>query len=302
MNVRNNYSADKVYQKVQSPSISRLKISTPTNNNNNNINMLHNNNNNNGKNSNNPSSSSTSSNNNNNDSNNKNNVHMKIDVPVAHIVNDSKPVWNHRTKVSKIFYHRLSFNIIIRTIIIITTLAIATTATKIMEEKKINERINIILNRAKYYARINGKKFKWKWNEIAGLEKAKQTLQEAVILPALRPDLFQGLRAPPRGVLLFGPPGTGKTMLAKCVATESHANFFNISASSLTSKWHGEGEKLVRKLFDIARKMQPSVIFIDEIDSLLSSRRENEHDAVRRLKTEFLVHLDGLVRMKVIVY
>ena len=132
-----------------------------------------------------------------------------------------------------------------------------------------------------------------RWQDIAGLDKAKQTLQEAVILPALRPDLFNGLRAPPRGVLLFGPPGTGKTMLAKCVATESKACFFNISASSLTSKWHGEGEKLVKKMFEVARKMQPSVIFIDEIDSLLSSRREKEHDAVRRLKTEFLVHLDG---------
>ena len=132
-----------------------------------------------------------------------------------------------------------------------------------------------------------------RWQDIAGLDKAKQTLQEAVILPALRPDLFNGLRAPPRGVLLFGPPGTGKTMLAKCVATESKACFFNISASSLTSKWHGEGEKLVKKMFEVARKMQPSVIFIDEIDSLLSSRREKEHDAVRLLKTEFLVHLDG---------
>lgn len=131
------------------------------------------------------------------------------------------------------------------------------------------------------------------WRDIAGLDMAKQTLQEAVILPALRPDLFKGLRSPPRGVLLFGPPGTGKTMLAKCVATESKAHFFNISASSLTSKWHGEGEKLVRTLFQIARKLQPSVIFIDEIDSLLSARREKEHDAVRRLKTEFLVHLDG---------
>ena len=133
-----------------------------------------------------------------------------------------------------------------------------------------------------------------KWADLVGLQKAKRTLKEAVILPALRPDLFKGLRQPPRGVLLFGPPGTGKTMLAKCVASESKATFFSISASSVTSKFHGEGEKLVRALFDAARELQPSVIFVDEIDSLLSSRKTNEHDAVRRLKTEFLVQLDGV--------
>ena len=132
------------------------------------------------------------------------------------------------------------------------------------------------------------------WNDIVGLETAKRTLKEAVILPALRPDLFKGLRSPPKGVLLFGPPGTGKTMLGKCVAAVSQSSFFCISASTLTSKYHGEGEKLVRKLFDVARELQPSVIFIDEIDSLLSSRHSREHDAVRRLKTEFLIQFDGV--------
>ena len=132
------------------------------------------------------------------------------------------------------------------------------------------------------------------WNDIVGLEMAKRTLKEAVILPALRPDLFKGLRSPPKGVLLFGPPGTGKTMLGKCVAAVSQSSFFCISASTLTSKYHGEGEKLVRKLFDVARELQPSVIFIDEIDSLLSSRHSREHDAVRRLKTEFLIQFDGV--------
>jgi ATP-dependent 26S proteasome regulatory subunit len=131
------------------------------------------------------------------------------------------------------------------------------------------------------------------WDDIAGLKFAKQTLMEAVILPTLRPDIFTGLRAPPKGVLLFGPPGTGKTMLAKAVATASDSRFFNISASSLTSKWVGEGEKLVRALFTAAREMQPSVIFIDEIDSLLSGRKSEEHESSRRLKTEFLVQLDG---------
>ena len=112
------------------------------------------------------------------------------------------------------------------------------------------------------------------WDDIAGLEFAKKTIKEIIIWPMLRPDLFNGIRRPPKGLLLFGPPGTGKTMIAKAIASQSKSMFFNISASSLMSKWIGESE-------------------IDEIDSLLTSRSENENEASRRIKTEFLVQLDG---------
>ncbi|XP_072943799.1 fidgetin-like protein 1 [Epargyreus clarus] len=131
------------------------------------------------------------------------------------------------------------------------------------------------------------------WEDIAGLHLAKSVIQEAVVWPLLRPDIFTGLRRPPKGILLFGPPGTGKTLIGKCVASQCHATFFSISASSLTSKWIGDGEKMVRALFAVARCHQPAVIFIDEIDSLLTQRNDTEHEATRRIKTEFLVQLDG---------
>ncbi|KAL1467004.1 hypothetical protein MTO96_005871 [Rhipicephalus appendiculatus] len=131
------------------------------------------------------------------------------------------------------------------------------------------------------------------WDDIAGLEFAKQSVKEMVVWPMLRPDIFTGLRQPPKGLLLFGPPGTGKTLIGKCIASQAGATFFCISASSLTSKWVGEGEKMVRALFAVARSCQPAVVFIDEIDSLLSQRCESEHESSRRIKTEFLVQLDG---------
>ncbi|XP_037011958.2 fidgetin-like protein 1 [Artibeus jamaicensis] len=131
------------------------------------------------------------------------------------------------------------------------------------------------------------------WEDIAGVEFAKATIKEIVVWPMMRPDIFTGLRGPPKGILLFGPPGTGKTLIGKCIASQSGATFFSISASSLTSKWVGEGEKMVRALFAVARCQQPAVIFIDEIDSLLSQRGGGEHESSRRIKTEFLVQLDG---------
>ena len=135
------------------------------------------------------------------------------------------------------------------------------------------------------------------WEDVAGLDVAKKALKEAVVYPFLRPDLFMGLREPARGMLLFGPPGTGKTMLARAVATESRSTFFAISASSLTSKWLGESEKLVRALFSLAKALAPSIIFVDEIDSLLSSRGgSSEHESTRRIKTEFLIQWSDLQR------
>ncbi len=131
------------------------------------------------------------------------------------------------------------------------------------------------------------------FDDIAGLLDAKQTVQEVVCWPMKRPDLFTGLRRAPNGLLLYGPPGTGKTLIGKAIAHESGATFFSISSSSLTSKWIGEGEKLVRTLFAVAGVREPSVVFIDEIDSLLTQRKSDENEASRRIKTEFLVQLDG---------
>ncbi|KAJ3683726.1 hypothetical protein LUZ60_013953 [Juncus effusus] len=135
------------------------------------------------------------------------------------------------------------------------------------------------------------------FEDIGALEKVKETLKELVMLPLQRPELFKKgqLMKPCKGILLFGPPGTGKTMLAKAVATEAGANFINISMSSITSKWFGEGEKYVKAVFSLASKISPSVIFIDEVDGFLG-RRENpsEHEAMRKMKNEFMVNWDGL--------
>lgn len=132
------------------------------------------------------------------------------------------------------------------------------------------------------------------WEDIAGQEAAKKLIQEVVVWPMLNPHIFKGARAPPKGILLFGPPGTGKTLLGKAIASNIKASFFSISASSLTSKWIGEGEKMVRVLFAVAGWLAPAVIFIDEIDSLLSARKsEGEHEASRRLKTEMLIQMEG---------
>ncbi|CAN1300461.1 Outer mitochondrial transmembrane helix translocase [Linum perenne] len=132
--------------------------------------------------------------------------------------------------------------------------------------------------------------------DIGSLEEIKESLQELVMLPLRRPDLFKGgLLKPCRGILLFGPPGTGKTMLAKAIAREAGASFINVSMSTITSKWFGEDEKNVRALFSLAAKVSPTIIFVDEVDSMLGQRtRVGEHEAMRKIKNEFMTHWDGL--------
>jgi vacuolar protein-sorting-associated protein 4 len=133
-----------------------------------------------------------------------------------------------------------------------------------------------------------------KWEDVAGLESAKNSLKEAIILPSKFPDIFVGIRKPWKGILLYGPPGTGKTFLAKACATQANSTFFSISSSDLMSKYVGESEKLIKSLFELAREKQPSIIFIDEIDSLAGARSEGENDSSRRVKTEFMVQMQGV--------
>ena len=136
-----------------------------------------------------------------------------------------------------------------------------------------------------------------RWDDVAGSDGVKRVLKESLVMPLRYPEYFTGLLQPWKGVLLYGPPGTGKTLLAKAVATECNTTFFNISASSIVSKWRGDSEKLVRVLFELARHHAPSTVFIDEIDALIGQRGDaGEHEGSRRMKTEMLTQMDGLLK------
>ncbi|XP_029953873.1 ATPase family AAA domain-containing protein 1-B [Salarias fasciatus] len=134
------------------------------------------------------------------------------------------------------------------------------------------------------------------WSDIAGLDEVITELKETVILPVQKRHLFQGSRLlqPPKGVLLYGPPGCGKTLIAKATAKEAGFRFINLQPSTLTDKWYGESQKLAAAVFSLAVKLQPSIIFIDEIDSFLRSRSSSDHEATAMMKAQFMSLWDGL--------
>ncbi len=134
-----------------------------------------------------------------------------------------------------------------------------------------------------------------KMTEVAGLDDAKQAINDAILTPLKHPELFKGkARQPWRGILFYGPAGCGKTLIAKAVASEVNATFFNVSAANIVSKWLGESERLVMHLFQIARKNQPAIVFIDELDSIGVSRSGDDVGGERRMKTQLLTELQGL--------
>ncbi|XP_015606634.1 katanin p60 ATPase-containing subunit A-like 2 [Cephus cinctus] len=137
-----------------------------------------------------------------------------------------------------------------------------------------------------------------KWEDIYGLEECKETLKQATVFPIKYPEVFSGKFSPWQGILLYGPSGTGKTMLAKAVATECNMTFFNITSSSIVSKWRGDSEKYVRVLCDLAKYHAPSVIFVDEIDWTVTKNSGSSStlsEPARRFRAELLARLDGLL-------
>ena len=138
---------------------------------------------------------------------------------------------------------------------------------------------------------------KEKWDEIGGLKNEIQEMKEVIELPLKKPELFEKIGInPPKGILLYGPPGTGKTLLAKAVANSTHATFIQIVGSELVQKFIGEGAKLVKEIFELARKRAPAIIFIDEIDAVAAMRMETGTSGEREVNRTFmqlLSELDG---------
>lgn len=134
------------------------------------------------------------------------------------------------------------------------------------------------------------------WSDIAGLDSVIQELRESVVLPIRHRSLCSTskLWQAPRGVLLHGPPGCGKTLIAKATAKEAGMRFINLDIAMLTDKWYGESQKLASAVFSLATKLQPCIVFIDEIDSFLRSRSANDHEATAMMKTQFMMLWDGL--------
>ncbi|XP_053125949.1 outer mitochondrial transmembrane helix translocase-like isoform X3 [Hemicordylus capensis] len=143
---------------------------------------------------------------------------------------------------------------------------------------------------------VDPKDIKVTWKDIAGLDEVVSELRDTVILPFQWRHLFHHSRLcqPPRGVLLYGPPGCGKTLLAKATAQASGCRFINLQASTLTDKWYGESQKLTAAVFSLASKIQPCIIFIDEIDAFLRNRSDADHEATAMMKAEFMSLWDGL--------
>uniref|UniRef100_A0A8D8XXM5 Katanin p60 ATPase-containing subunit A1 n=1 Tax=Cacopsylla melanoneura TaxID=428564 RepID=A0A8D8XXM5_9HEMI len=164
------------------------------------------------------------------------------------------------------------------------------------------EKLNIEIKLDKYEKRIATnlivpEDIKASWKDIAGLDHVKKDLYQTVIFPMKHKDVLKEskLLKPPKGILMYGPPGCGKTLIAKATAKEADVNFINLDISTVMDKWYGEGGKLATAIFSLAAKIQPCIIFIDEIDSLCSRRgSESEHEASRRVKSELLVQMDGL--------
>ena len=170
-------------------------------------------------------------------------------------------------------------------------------ANDIIEEEEMKKNQEMKEYKTMIEETIIEKKLSAKWSDLVGLDDVKQKMMETIILPTLNPMLFTGLRTPARGVLFYGPPGNGKTMVARVVASEcgKDVTFFNVSSSTFTTRSAGrEPDKIIKALFALASERQPSVIFIDEMDSILSKRGANDTEESRRLKNEFLIQFEGV--------